>query len=362
MSETLTQIYDRLAHEGKLRPDAVQRAVLPDLQRIREGLEAANGRKKGLLGGLFGKAPEAVRSLYLWGGVGRGKSMLMDLFHQNVAIEAKRRVHFHAFMLEVQAALHEARKTGVDDAIRPVAEAIAGKLSLLAFDEMQITDIADAMIVGRLFQMLFDKGVTVVTTSNRAPDDLYKDGLNRPLFLPFIALLKERMEVRELESETDYRQHRLQGAQVYFCPAGAEAKTAISRMWTELTGGGGDEVLRLVVKGRELVIDDFHAGVARASFWDLCGRPLGPADYLALAEAVRVLILEDVPHLSSENYNEAKRFVTLIDTLYEAQVRLIASAADEPERLYIEGEGSFEFERTASRLREMQAADWGSDR
>jgi cell division protein ZapE len=361
MSETLTEIYDRLAHAGKLRPDAAQRALLPELQRIREGLEATNGKKKGLLGGLFGKAPEVVRGLYLWGGVGRGKSMLMDLFHQNVAIEAKRRVHFHAFMQEVQAALHEARKTGVDDAIRPVAEAIAGKVRLLSFDEMQITDIADAMIVGRLFQLLFDKGVTVVTTSNRVPDDLYKDGLNRPLFLPFIALLKERMEVRELESETDYRQHRLQGAQVYFCPAGAEAKAAISRIWTELTGGGA-EPLRLVVKGRELVIDDFHAGVARASFWELCGRPLGPADYLALADAIRVLILEDIPHLSSENYNEAKRFVTLIDTLYEAKVRLIASAADEPERLYIEGEGSFEFARTASRLREMQAADWGSDR
>ncbi|MGL4279529.1 MAG: cell division protein ZapE [Albidovulum sp.] len=362
MSETLTEIYDRLAGEGKLRPDAAQRAVLPEFERIREALEAQNGKKKGLLGGLFGKAPEAVPGLYLWGGVGRGKSMLMDLFHGNVAIEAKRRVHFHAFMQEVQAALHEARKTGVDDAIRPVAEAIAGKLRLLSFDEMQITDIADAMIVGRLFQMLFDKGVTVVTTSNRVPDDLYKDGLNRPLFLPFIALLKERMVVREIESETDYRQHRLQGAQVYFCPAGGEAKVAISKIWTELTGGGGDEVLRLVVKGRELVIDDFHAGVARASFWELCGRPLGPADYLALAEAIRVLILEDIPHLSSENYNEAKRFVTLIDTLYEAKVRLIVSAADEPERLYIEGEGSFEFERTASRLREMQAADWGSDR
>lgn len=361
MSETLTEIYDRMAHEGRLRPDAAQRAVLPDLQRIREGLDAANGKKKGLLGGLFGKAPEAVKGLYLWGGVGRGKSMLMDLFHQNVAIEAKRRVHFHAFMQEVQAALHEARKTGVDDAIRPVAESIAGKLRLLSFDEMQITDIADAMIVGRLFQLLFDKGVTVVTTSNRGPDDLYKDGLNRGLFLPFIALLKERMEVRELESETDYRQHRLQGAQVYFCPAGGEANAAISRIWKELTGGG-NEPLRLVVKGRELVIEDFHAGVARASFWELCGRPLGPADYLALAEAIRVLILEDIPHLSSENYNEAKRFVTLIDTLYEAKVRLIASAADEPERLYIEGEGSFEFARTASRLREMQAADWGSDR
>ena len=361
MTETLTEIYDRMTHEGGLRQDAAQRAVLTELERIRVELEAATARKPGILGGFFGKAPEAVKGLYLWGGVGRGKSMLMDLFHDHVGIEARRRVHFHAFMQEVQAALHAARKTGVDDAIRPVAEEIAAQLRLLSFDEMQITDIADAMIVGRLFQMLFDRGVTVVTTSNRVPDDLYKDGLNRPLFLPFIQLLKERMEVRELESETDYRQHRLQGAQVYFTPAGHTARAAIERIWLELTGGGGDTALTLVIKGREVVLPNYHAGVARASFWELCGRPLGPADYLAIAGAVRVLILEDIPHLSSENYNEAKRFVTLIDALYEAKVRLIASAADEPERLYVEGAGAFEFERTASRLREMQAADWALD-
>ncbi|MBC7142071.1 MAG: cell division protein ZapE, partial [Rhodobacteraceae bacterium] len=201
-----------------------------------------------------------------------------------------------------------------------------------------------------------------VTTSNRVPDDLYKDGLNRPLFLPFIRLLKERMTVLPLESETDYRQHRLQGAKVYFTPAGQAARAAIGKIWLELTGGGGDAALKLMIKGREVVLPNYHAGVARASFWELCGRPLGPADYLAIAGAVRVLILEDIPHLSSENYNEAKRFVILIDALYEAKVRLIASAADEPERLYVEGAGAFEFERTASRLREMQAADWALDK
>jgi cell division protein ZapE len=358
---TLTQVYDRLAHAGGLRADAAQRAVLPELQRVREGLEASNGRRGGLLGGLFGRAPEPVRGVYLWGGVGRGKSMLMDLFHDNVAIRAKRRVHFHAFMQEVQAALHAARKTGVDDAIRPVAEKIAEEVRLLSFDEMQITDIADAMIVGRLFQMLFDQGVTIVTTSNRVPDDLYKDGLNRGLFLPFIALLKERMAVIELESEIDYRQHRLQGAQVYFTPAGHAATEAIGRMWLELTGGGGDGPLKLAVNGRTVELPDHRSGVARADFWDLCGQPLGPADYLAIAGAVRVLILDDIPHLTASNYNEAKRFVTLIDALYEARVRLICSAADEPERLYVEGAGAFEFERTASRLREMQGAGWGRD-
>ncbi|MGB7271499.1 MAG: cell division protein ZapE [Albidovulum sp.] len=359
-AQTLTEIYDRMAETGALRADLGQRAALPELQRVRAALEAGNGRKKGLLGGLFGKPPEPVPGVYLWGGVGRGKSMLMDFFHTHTEIGEKRRVHFHAFMQEIQAALHEARKTGVDDAIRPVAEEVASKIRLLCFDEMQITDIADAMIVGRLFEMLFDRGVTVVATSNRVPDDLYKDGLNRPLFLPFIELLKTRMVVRELESETDYRQHRLAGAQVYFTPAGHKAKLEISRIWQELSGGGGDGPLQLMVKGRLVELPDHRSGVARASFWDLCGKPLGPADYLAIAEAVRVLILEDVPHLSSENYNEAKRFVTLIDALYEAKVRLIASAADEPERLYIEGAGSFEFERTASRLREMQSAGWGA--
>jgi cell division protein ZapE len=356
MSETLSEIYERKVQDGALRPDAAQHGMMPALQAVREGLEAArpaNGLKR-----LFAKPPEAPKGLYIWGGVGRGKSMLMDLFHGNVAIEAKRRVHFHAFMQEVQAALHEARKTGVDDAIRPVAEDIAGKLRLLSFDEMQITDIADAMIVGRLFQMLFDKGVTVVTTSNRHPDDLYKDGLNRALFLPFIELLKTRMTVVELESETDYRQHRLAGADVYFTPAGAAARAAIDAVWTDLTGGGGDGPLVLTVKGRQVVLPDHRSGVARAGFWEVCGKPLGPADYLAIADAVRVLILEDIPYLSASNYNEAKRFVTLIDALYEAKVRLICSAADEPEQLYVEGAGSFEFERTASRLREMQAADW----
>ncbi len=356
--ETLTQIYRRMAHEGALRTDPAQEAILPVLERIRAELEAASV-KKSRLGGLFGKPPVAPRGLYLWGGVGRGKSMLMDLFHNHTAIEARRRVHFHAFMQEVQAALHAARKTGVDDAIRPVATDIAAKLRLLCFDEMQITDIADAMIVGRLFQMLFERGVCVVTTSNRAPDALYKDGLNRTLFLPFIDLLKVRLDVMTLESDTDYRQHRLTGAQVYFTPAGHAAKEAIRALWSELSGGGGDGPLRLIVNGRTVELPDHRSGVARAGFWDLCGQPLGPADYLAIASAVRVLILEDIPPLSASNYNEAKRFVTLIDALYEAKVRLICSAADEPERLYIEGAGAFEFERTASRLREMQGADWG---
>jgi cell division protein ZapE len=358
MSETLTETYTRLAGEGRLESDPAQLALLPEFERIRRALEGQPAKRGGLMG-LFHKEPEAPKGLYLWGGVGRGKSMLMDLFFASVAIEAKRRVHFHAFMQEVQTGLHEARKTGVDDAILPVAKAISDRIRLLCFDEMQITDIADAMIVGRLFQQLFDAGVTVVTTSNRAPDALYENGLNRGIFLPFIALLKAHMVVWELASPTDYRQHKLAGTPAYFTPANAAARAAIDRLWHDMTAGTAVETLVLRIKGREVVIPAFANGVARARFYDLCAQPLGPADYLALAEAVRVLILEDVPRLSSENYNEARRFVTLIDALYEAKVRLVASAADVPEKLYIEGEGTFEFERTASRLHEMQSDGWG---
>lgn len=359
MTHSLTAEYDARIAEGRLRPDPAQRAVLPVLDTLRSWLETSAERPRGFLAGFLRKAPSPPRGLYLWGGVGRGKSMLMDMFTDSVAISAKRRVHFHAFMQEIHRGMHEARKSGVDDALAPVADAVARDLRLLCFDEMQITDITDAMIVGRLFQKLMDAGVVIVTTSNRPPEDLYLNGLNRQLFLPFIALLKDRMKVIELESPTDYRQHRLAGAQVYFAPAGADARAAIDDIWTALTGGGPGTPLVLQVNGRDVVLDRVQNGVARASFWELCARPLGPADYLAIAAAVRVLLLEDIPRLSATNYNEAKRFVTLIDALYEARVRLIASAADQPERLYLEGSGAFEFERTASRLREMQAADWG---
>lgn len=350
-------IYDRMVENGEITADPAQHAVLPVLEEIRAFFEAVP-EKKGLLGGLFAKAPEPPKGAYLWGGVGRGKSFLMDLFFTHVPAEAKRRVHFHAFMQEIHSGMHLARQRGVDDALKPVAEAVAAEVRLLCFDEMQISDITDAMIVGRLFQALFAAGVVVVTTSNRVPDDLYKDGLNRALFLPFIALIKDRMVVHHLESPTDYRQHRLADAEVFFTPANAAARAAIDRLWNDLTGGTWAP-LTLTVKGREVILPGFQNGVARAPFWELCGRALGPADYLAVAEAVRVLILEDVPQLGRTNYNEARRFVTLIDALYEAKVRLILSAADIPERLYIEGEGTFEFERTASRLREMQSAGWG---
>ncbi|GGF66193.1 cell division protein ZapE [Mameliella alba] len=349
---TVTDVYQSRVASGKIKPDEAQTAVLPELERLRTDLAQPVKR------GFFRKTIEAPQGLYLWGGVGRGKSMLMDLFVDTLDVPA-RRVHFHAFMQEVQAAIHALRSQGAEDPIKPVAKDISDKVRVLAFDEMQITDIADAMIVGRLFEALFDGGTTVVTTSNRLPDDLYKDGLNRQLFLPFIAFLKERMVVRELASDRDHRQDRLAGAQVFFTPANAEARSQIDALWEELTHGL-EETLTLHVKGREVELPRYHNGVARASFFDLCGRMLGPADYLKLAESVRVLIIENIPQLSRRNFNEAKRFVTLIDTLYEARVKLIASAAAQPEMLYVEGEGSFEFERTASRLREMQAAEWST--
>lgn len=375
----LKYIYATRAAEGMIRPDPAQEAVLPEFERIRTALAAPPPpTRRGFFG--RGPKPEQIPGLYIWGGVGRGKSFLMDLFVTHVGVP-KRRVHFHAFMQEVHAGMAEARKRGVDDALAPVADKVIDEVRLLAFDELQISDITDAMIVGRLFERLFAAGVVVVATSNRHPDELYKHGLNRQLFEPFIDTIKEHLTVWELASPTDYRQDRLSGEQVYFHPANADNRARVDLIWQELAGAkresrkplsseGAANVLRgygiarqegliLHVKGREVELPRFRNGVARVSFWDLCGQPLGPADFLAVAAAVRVLILEDVPVLGISKFNEAKRFVTLIDTLYEAGVKLIVTAADEPERLYLEGSGSFEFERTASRLREMQAADWG---
>lgn len=348
----LTALYRELIASGALNADPAQEAVLPQFERIRAALSEP------VKSGWFRKPPEPPKGLYLWGGVGRGKSMLMDMFAQNLGDIPVRRVHFHAFMQEIQAAMHAARATGVQDPIAPVAAAVVEQVRVLAFDEMQITDITDAMIVGRLFEALFDAGVVVVTTSNRIPDDLYQHGLNREAFLPFIEQIKSKMEVWELTSPTDYRQDRLAGSPVYFTPSNAESRAAMDGVWRDLTGGPA-EPLVLKVKGRDVELPAFRNGIARANFFDLCGKFLGPADYLAIAQAVKVLLIDDIPQLSRSNFNEAKRFVTLIDALYEAQVRLICSAADQPEMLYLEGEGTFEFERTASRLREMQSDGWG---
>jgi cell division protein ZapE len=352
---------------GALEPDPAQRLAVEKLQLLHMRLadyDPARPKRVGL--GLFGWGRERlevkpVPGLYLYGGVGRGKSMLMDLFFGTAPVEPRRRVHFHAFMQEMHAGIARARAAGTTDPVRPVADGVANAATLLCFDEMQISDITDAMLVGRLFERLFDRGVVVVTTSNRAPDELYKNGLNRQLFLPFIALIKARLEVHELASAVDHRLDRLAGAPVYHAPLGPAATAALDAAWERLARGPGAP-LALRVQGREVVLPEFRNGVGRASFEALCGGPLGPADYLAIADALDVLVLDDVPVLSRARNNEAKRFVTLIDALYEARVRLIASAAAEPDALYPEGEGAFEFARTASRLHEMRSADWSAPR
>ncbi|KEJ97207.1 cell division protein ZapE [Pseudosulfitobacter pseudonitzschiae] len=345
-------IYAQLTEDGTLQSDPAQLAVMDEFDRIQQALNTPAKT------GWFRKAPEAPKGLYLWGGVGRGKSMLMDLFVQHLDDVPARRVHFHAFMQEIHAALHEAHQNGVEDAVAPVAKKVAESVRLLAFDEMQITDITDAMIVGRLFRALFEAGTCVITTSNRHPDELYKNGLNRQLFLPAIDLIKDKMVVHEMVSPRDYRQDRLAGEERFFTPISEETRATMDAVWRDLTGGEA-EPLVLKIKGREVELPAYRSGIARAPFYDLCGKPLGPGDYLVIADTVRVLMIDNIPRLSRSNFNEAKRFVTLIDALYEAKVKLIASAAAVPEMLYVEGEGTFEFERTASRLREMMAADWG---
>ncbi|MEO0357338.1 MAG: cell division protein ZapE [Pseudomonadota bacterium] len=346
---TVSETYAALVAQGALVKDPAQVAALVELDRIATALAQPQKR------GWFAKAQNPPKGLYLWGGVGRGKSMVMDLFAD--CVPGTRRIHFHAFMQNAHLELAAARKRGVDDAVVPVADHLADGIRCLAFDEMQITDITDAMIVGRLFQQLMARGVVIVATSNRHPDDLYKDGLNRALFVPFIDLIKSELVVHQVVAEKDYRQDRLAGSQSYFTPLGADADQALDAVWNALAGGASAP-LDLTVNGRVVVVPQYRNGVGQATFQDLCAEPLGPADYLALAQALKVLILRDVPILGPANNNEAKRFVTLIDTLYEARLRLVMSAASDPESLYPTGRGSFEFERTASRLREMQSADW----
>ncbi len=347
-----------LVRDGQLQRDEAQLQAAAVLEEIRAYLEATSRARKSLLGSLRERwKPVQPPGLYLWGGVGSGKSMLMDLFFAATDIERKRRVHFHAFMQEIHNSLHGSRKDGQADPLAHIAAKVAKEARLLCFDELEIVDITDAMIVGRLFENLLGLGVTIVSTSNRAPGELYQDGLNRQLFLPFIDLLASRMVVHHVLTELDYRQETLRGTQTWFCPIGAKSTGALDKIWFALTGGE-DAPLKLRVKGRDVTLAAFHNGVARATFTELCENPLGTTDYLAIAAAIRVLVVDDIPTLSRARNNEARRFILLIDTLYEAGICLIASAASEPEALYRKGPGAFEFRRTASRLREMQSADW----
>lgn len=358
MQMELTESYRHQVRTGNLQADPGQLSALEALQQLNREISGRE-RTRSFFG--FRRYRPRIHGLYLWGGVGRGKTMLMDMFHSRSTASTKKRWHFLEFMQIVHGLLGEVRRTGVSDAIPPVAERIAAEASLLCLDECQINDIADAMVVGRLFGHLLDVGSTVCTTSNRPPRDLYKNGINRHLFVPFIELIEDRMLVHEMGTGTDHRREQMVGERVYFTPLGPEATGAIDRMWNRLVGSRSSS-LRIPVLGREVSLNRYRDGVARTTFRHLCGHDHGPADFLAIASSVRVLIVEDIPYLSRSSYNEAKRFVMLVDALYEAEVRLIVSAADVPEFLYVEGEGAFEFARTASRLHEMQGAAWGERR
>jgi cell division protein ZapE len=298
------------------------------------------------------------RGLYIFGRVGRGKTMLMDLFFEAVPFEKKRRVHFHEFMTEVHDLIAAARKEAEGDLVPVVAERIAREAPLLCFDEFHVTDIADAMILGRLFAGFFEHGTVIVATSNVAPQDLYKDGLNRKLFLPFIELIEEKMEVLELESAKDYRLDRLRGEPLYFSPLGEPATAGIRDAFHKLTGVTHGQSQDILVKGRTLTVPEAAQGVARFTFAELCGRPLGANDYLTIARHFHTVIIEDVPLLGRDRRDEARRFNTLVDTLYDQGTGLIVSAAAEPDDLYVEGDGADLFKRTASRLMEMRSESY----
>jgi cell division protein ZapE len=351
-----------LVAAGELAPDAAQERVARGLHTLWEQLRGYDPgpRPTGLFGWLRRQQVETPNGLYIVGAVGRGKSMLMDLFFSAADVRRKQRIHFHRFMQNIHLRFHAFKQAHpeIEDPIPPLADSIATEAALLCFDEFQVNDIADAMILGRLFQALFERGVVVVATSNIAPDDLFKGQPGRDAFLPFIALIKQRLDVVMMDDGRDFRRERLRGMRTWLVPADARADREMDRAFAELTGGAAAKPEALRVMGRKFLVPLAAEGVARFDFDTLCGAALGPGDYLALATRYHTLILDGVPRLSPDNYDKARRFITLIDTLYDHRVKLIASADALPEQLYQRGENAKMFERTASRLDEMQSTDW----
>ena len=356
---------------GQVRADPVQERIVARLQAVHDQLAAAVPApvKRGFWARLgFGtseKPAAGPHGLYIWGPVGRGKSMLMDLFFDDAPVGEKRRVHFHEFMLEVHDRLHRRREElaarGAPpeaDTIVPIAKAIAQETRLLCFDEFQVTNIADAMILGRLFETLFEEGLTVIATSNRAPDDLYKNGLQRDRFLPFIELLKQRLEILELGGGRDYRMDRIRELDVYLTPLGAWATAKLDEAFRTLSGGADGEPRVLRTQGRDVPVPRAAPGVAMADYMDWCARPMGAADFLCIADHFHTVILAEIPKMGPDSQDKAARFVTMIDSFYERKVKFVCSAAASPGKLYTEGDGAFEFQRTVSRLMEMQSPEY----
>ncbi len=359
MAETLQERYRRMIAEEELASDPAQALAVEKLQMLTNRLSRyAPPAKTDILSYFTRKRGAVPRGLYIFGGVGRGKTMLMDMFFSTASFARKRRIHFHEFMSETHDIIAKARKERPGDPVPYVAERLARESPLLCFDELHVTDIADAMILGRLFSVLFERGTVIVATSNVAPWDLYKDGLNRALFLPFIDLIEDKMEVLALESARDYRLDRLAGTPRYFQPLGPMAERDIRMTWQTLTHRAAGEAVTLLVKGRAVDVPEAAMGVARFGFDELCSKPLGATDYLTIARAFHTVIVENVPVLTPDRRNEARRFITLIDALYDNRTGLIISAEAEPHALYPSGDGSSLFQRTSSRLIEMRSDEY----
>jgi cell division protein ZapE len=363
--------YRALLECGALKPDAAQERAAEKLNQLYCALQTWRPRGLRLFGyGAWRRKPP--KGVYIFGDVGRGKSALMDLFFENVPLPAKRRVHFNEFMAETHGFIHAWRNLSAgekkarpeyvrgagDDPIAPAAKRIASSATLLCLDEFQVTDVADAMILGRLFEKLLDRGTVSVLTSNTAPDQLYEGGINRELFLPFIAMIQQHFDIVELTGALDYRLNRMAGLHIYNTPLGPKADRAMDAAWQKLTDGQSGESVTIDVLGHKVGVPEAVEGVARFSFDALCGASLGPSDYLAIADRFHTILIDHIPQMGPEKSNEARRFTLLIDTLYDRRIKVICSAATRPELLYVSGDNAAPFRRTASRLLEMQSVDY----